>query len=104
MEIALGSIMFFTLIIAIFSTYYALKGNYGLYWISTIAIYFFSLLMSFTIGMFTVGLAFVTLSLAIGYSFGWIKSRVGLVLFIASGIFVGFVMVYLVRDNLFYIF
>lgn len=104
MEIVLGSVMFFTLIIAILSTYYAVKGSYGLYWISAISIYFFSLLMSFTIGIFTVSLAFVTLSLAIGYSFDWIKSRASLTFFLFTGAFIGVVIVYYVRDDLFYIF
>lgn len=104
MEIVFGSIMFFTLIIMILTTYYALKGNHGLYWISTIAIYLFSLLMSFTIGLLTVGFAFVTLSLAIGYTFGWINNRVRLGLFCTIGVLVGFVMVYFIRDDLFFVF
>lgn len=101
MEIVLLSLTFFILIVAGSSTYFAIKGNHRLYWVSAVSIYLFSFLTSFTIGLLTVGLSFVSLVLAIGYSFDWIKGKMNLVTFLGIGILIGFLMIYYVRDDLF---
>lgn len=68
-------IAFSALILAIVSTFAAIKGKYQFYWISAIAIYVFSFLAGFSIGQITVGLTFIPLTLVIGHSFGWIKKQ-----------------------------
>jgi hypothetical protein len=95
------AIAFIALIIAGFSTVFATKGYYRLYWISAIGIYIFSYL-AFPIGQFTVGLTFVLLILAIGYSFGLIRNKIQKVIFLCLGTLIGFLMVIYLRDDLFY--
>jgi uncharacterized membrane protein len=76
----------------------AIKGPHQLYWISAVGIYVFSFIAGFTFGQFTVGLTFVCLSLAIGYSFRWIKGKADYTLFTAVGIIVGGIIVKFVDD------
>lgn len=95
-------IAFFALIVAIVSTFFAIKGRYHLYWVSAIGIYVFSFLAGFSIGQMTVGLTFIPLTLAIGYSFGWIKNKKQSSLFLCLGILIGFLMVIYVGNLLFY--
>ena len=52
--------------------------------------------------MFTVGFTFVALSLAVGYSFDWIKSKPSFFSILSLGAVAGFLIVYYVRDYLFY--
>ena len=65
-----SEIAFSALIVAIVSTFFAIKGKYHLYWISAVGIYIISFLAGFSIAQMTVGL-----TLAIGYSFGRIKNK-----------------------------
>lgn len=88
-------IAFSALIVATVSTFFAVKGQHQLYWVSAVAIYIFSFLAGFSIGQLTVGLTFVPLALAIGYSFGWIKNNRSSIIFLCSGILFGiFIMIY----------
>ncbi len=91
-------IAFSALVIAIVATILAIKGKYQLYWISAVGIYTFSFLAGFSIGQITVGLTFIPLTLAIGYSFGWIKNKISNIIFISIGILIGFLMVLYVDD------
>ncbi|WP_250886858.1 hypothetical protein [Bacillus sp. SM2101] len=91
-------IVFSALILAIVSTFYAIKGKYQFYWISAIGIYIFSLLAGFSIGQMTVGLTFIPLTLAMGYFFGWIKNKVNIIIFLCLGILIGFLMVLYIDD------
>lgn len=95
-------IAFFALIVAIVSTFFAIKGKYQLYWISAFGIYIFSFIAGFSIGQLTVGLTFIPLTLAIGYSLGWIKNKVHSIIFLCLGTLIGFLMVIYVGDLLFY--
>jgi len=80
------------------TTVFAIRGNYPFYWISAISIYIFSFLAGFSIGQLTIGLTFIPLTLAIGHTFGWIKTRIHTVMFVSLGILVGVVMVLFVDD------
>lgn len=91
-------IAFSALIIAIVATNFAIKGKYQLYWISAVGIYIFSFLAGFSIGQMTVGLTFIPLTLAIGYSFGWIKNKIHSIIFLCIGILIGFLMALYVDD------
>lgn len=95
-------IAFSALIVSIVSTVFAIKGKYQLYWISAIGIYIFSFLAGFSIGQLTVGLSFIPLTLAIGYSLGWIKNKVHSIIFLCLGTLIGFLMVNYVGSLLFY--
>lgn len=81
------------LIISVLSFIFALKGRYKLYWVSTFGIYFFSFLAGFSIGQLTVGLTFIPLSLALGYSFNWIKSKRSFYIVIITAALFGFIIV-----------
>jgi hypothetical protein len=91
-------IAFSALIVAVLSIFYAIKGYYQLYWVSAIGIYIFSFLAGFSIGQITVGLTFIPLTLAIGFSLGWIKNKVHSLITLCIGILIGFLMVLYVDD------
>jgi hypothetical protein len=91
-------IAFSALIVAVVSIFFAIKGKYQLYWISAIGIYIFSFLAGFSIGQITVGLTFIPLTLAIGFTLGWIKNKMDSILFLCLGILIGFLMVLYVDD------
>ncbi|HHY72158.1 MAG TPA: hypothetical protein GX497_02805 [Bacillus bacterium] len=95
-------IAFSALIVAILSLFFAIKGKYQLYWMSAIGIYIFSFLAGFSIGQITVGLTFIPLTLAIGHSFGWIKNKRNFIIFLFSGVIIGFLLVVYVGNYLFY--
>jgi len=80
------------------STFHGIRGKYRFYWLSAIGIYIFSLIAGFSIGQMTVGLTFIPLTLAIGYSFGWIKSKTHSNIFLCLGILIGVLMVLYVDD------
>ncbi len=102
-EIIIFSLIAFSaLIIAIVSIFFAIRGKYQFYWISAIGIYIFSFIAGFSIGQMTVGLTFIPLTLAIGYSFGWIKNKIHSIIFLCLGILIGFLMVIYVGNLLFY--
>jgi hypothetical protein len=98
MMLIFSVIAFLSLIVAIVSTFFAFKGKHQLYWISAIGIYIFSFLAGFSIGQMTVGLTFIPLTLAIGYSFGWIKNKINSIIFLCLGSLIGFLMVLYVDD------
>ncbi|WP_245902264.1 hypothetical protein [Gracilibacillus dipsosauri] len=75
-------IAFSALFIAIVSIFFAIRGKYQFYWVSAVGIYVFSFLAGFSIGQMTVGLTFIPLTLAIGYSFGWIKNKMHSIIFL----------------------
>jgi hypothetical protein len=85
-------------LIAILSIRMAIKGNYKHYWIAALGCYIFSLIAGFSIGQVTVGLTFVLLTMAIGYTFQLIKNRSQLITFVSFGFWVGILMVVLVDD------
>jgi hypothetical protein len=91
-------IAFSALIVAIVSIFFAIRGKYQFYWISAIGIYIFSFIAGFSIGQITVGLTFIPLTLAIGYSFGWIRNKIHSSIFLCLGILIGFLMVLYVDD------
>jgi hypothetical protein len=86
------------LLIAFVTALFAIRGNYRYYWVSAIGIYLFSFLAGFSIGQLTIGFTFIPLSLAIGHTFGWVKTRAHSILFVGLGVFVGFLMVLFVDD------
>jgi hypothetical protein len=87
-------IAFSALIVSIVSTFFAIKGKHQLYWIGAIGIYIFSLIAGFTIGQITVGLTFVLLALAIGYSFNLVKNKLNLTTCVGLGFLFGVLMVF----------
>jgi hypothetical protein len=91
-------IAFLSLLISVISFIFAVKGPHQLYWVSAVGIYVFSFIAGFSIGQFTVGLTFLCLSLAVGYSFRRIKGKADYSLFAAVGIIVGVVIVSFVDD------
>jgi hypothetical protein len=95
------AIAFWSLLVCVVSFIFAKKGIKQLYWISAVGIYIFSFITGFTIGYFTVGLTFVFLSLAIGYSLGRIKGKSDYSLFAGVGIITGFLMVVYVGSGVF---
>lgn len=95
-------IAFSALVVAIVSLFFAFIGSFQFYWLSAICIYIFSFLAGFSVGQITVGLTFIPLVLAIGYSFGWIKNRTHSISFLFLGIITGFFMVKFVGNLLFY--
>jgi hypothetical protein len=95
-------IAFSALFISIVSIIFAIKGKHQFYWISSLGIYIFSFLAGFSIGLVTVALTFIPLTLAIGYSFGWIKTKTHRIISLGFGILVGSLMVIYVGNWLFY--
>lgn len=94
----LTTIAYLALLMTLITTIMAIKGYYYLYWIAAISIYIFSAIAGFTIGQWTVGLTFVFVILAIGYSFGWIRSKLSCAIFVVIGILMGLFMVVFVDD------
>lgn len=76
-----------------------MKGNYRLYWLSTLGMYIFSFIAGFSIGQLTIGLTFIPLSLAIGHTFRWIKNRLHSMLFLFIGVLVGVIVILFVDDT-----
>lgn len=93
-----SAVAFSALIVAVFSIFYAIKSNYRLYWVSAIGMYIFSFLAGFSIGQITVGLTFIPLTLAIGFSLGWIKNKIHSIITLCLGVLVGLLMVLYVDD------
>lgn len=76
-----------------------MKGNYRLYWLSTLGMYIFSFIAGFSIGQLTIGLTFIPLSLAIGHTLRWIKNRLHSMLFLFIGVLVGVILILFVDDT-----
>lgn len=91
-------IAFSALIVSIVSTFFAVIGKHQFYWIASIGIYIFSLIAGFSIGQITIGLTFVLLALAIGYSFNLVKNKLHLTTCVGLGFLVGVLMVFYVDD------
>lgn len=91
-------IAFSALMATIVSTFFVIIGRHQLYWIAAIGIYIFSFIAGFSIGQLTVGLTFILLSLAIGYSFHWLRSKSRLSICLSSGVLIGLLMVLFVDD------
>ena len=91
-------IAFSALIVAFVSIFFAIRGKYPFYWISAFGIYIFSFIAGFSIGQITVGLTFIPLTLAIGYTFGWIKTKIHSIIFLCLGGLIGFLLVLYVDD------
>nr|WP_208589595.1 hypothetical protein [Gracilibacillus suaedae] len=87
-----------SLIVALISVILAISGKRHYYWISAIGIYIFSFLAGFSIGQLTVGLTFIPLVLAVGYTFGWIKNKAQILMVSSIGVLIGIIMVFFV-DN-----
>src|SRR5690625_7221144 len=83
-------IAFSSLVIAMISTYFAIKGSSRLCWVSALAMYIFSFLAGFSIGQITVGCTFIPLALGSGYSFRWIKNKTGSMDVICCGVLMGY--------------
>ncbi|WP_404452798.1 hypothetical protein LG329_01395 [Virgibacillus necropolis] len=96
--------MFFTIVfyaalfITVITTILAIKGNHQLYWVAALFTYIFSFIGGFSIGQITVGLTFVFIFLAVGYSFNIIKNNLQLTLFVIVGLMVGLILVLYVDD------
>ncbi|WP_245780785.1 hypothetical protein [Gracilibacillus orientalis] len=88
-----------SLITAFVSFILAVGGKHYYYWISAVGMYIFSFLAGFSIGQLTVGLTFIPIVLAIGYTFDWIKNKVHYLFFVCSGVIIGFIMVFFVDDQ-----
>jgi hypothetical protein len=94
----LTAIAYWSLIVSVVSAIFAIKGTPQLYWISALGIYIFSFLAGFTFGQFTVGLTFIYLSLAIGFSLRRIKGKADYSLFAGAGTIIGIIIVTFVDD------
>ena len=86
-------IAYMSLFIAIVATIFAIKGYHRHYWIAAVCIYIFSFLAGFSIGQLTVGFTFILIALAIGYTFGWIKTTIQVLTFTGIGAGIGLVIV-----------
>jgi hypothetical protein len=91
-------IAFVSLLVSVTSIIFAIIGYHQLYWVSALGIYIFSFLAGFTIGQFTVGLTFIYLSLAVGYSLRRIKRKADYSLFAGAGLIIGVTIVTFVDD------
>ncbi|WP_066319255.1 hypothetical protein [Bacillus sp. FJAT-29814] len=90
--------MFVALIVTVVSIVFSVKGNHKLYWIASLSAYIFSFIAAFSIGQITVGLVFIPLTLAIGYSLHLIRNKMQAAVFMILGIFIGAIMVLYVDD------
>lgn len=95
-------IAYSALIVAVASFVLALMGKHLFYWAAAAGIYVFSFIAGFSIGQLTVGLTFVPLTMAIGYTFGWIKNRAHRTAFLCFGALIGGFLVLYAGDLLFY--
>lgn len=95
-------IAYAALIVAIITTFFAIKGKHQLYWLSALGIYLFSFMSGLSIGIITVGLTFISLTLATGYTLNLIKSKEHQLIFLGLGILIGVLMVIYVGPWLFF--
>ena len=51
----------------------SLKGGKKYYWAGSVAMYFFSFITGFSIGLLTLSISFILLALALAHSMKWIK-------------------------------
>jgi len=88
-------IAFSALVIAMVSIFFAIRGKYQFYWACAFGIFIFSFLAGFSIGQMTVGLIFIPITMAIGHSFGWIKSKIQSAIFLCLGVLIGFLWLFM---------
>jgi len=91
-------IAFTSLIIAVVAIVMAVRGKRNHYWTAAAAIYIFSFLAGFSIGQLTVGITFVLVVLALGYSLKLIKTHLQLFTFLFAGMATGILLVMFVDD------
>ncbi len=94
----LSIIAYSLLILTVITTIIAILGRHNMYWVAAVCIYVFSFLAGFSIGQLTVGLTFVFLTLAFGYTFGLVKGKFSASLTLVVGILIGAVLVVFVDD------
>ncbi|MFT4415262.1 hypothetical protein ACLM5H_15480 [Fredinandcohnia humi] len=94
----LSIIAYLALFLSLVTTICALKGDHNYYWLAAISIYIFSVLGAFSVGQVTVGLTFIFLILAIGYSLKWIKTKFHAILGLGIGVGVAYALVVFVDD------
>ena len=90
---------FFTLFIFILTAVIAINGNHKYYWVAAVSIYIFSFFSGFSVGQVTVGLTFIMLTLAIGYSLKWIKTKVHTTIFVVIGFLIAYLLITFVDDG-----
>jgi hypothetical protein len=83
MGVALFGLSFFATIVAIGL---AVSVSRRFLWLAALSSWLLSFLGSFSIGLYTLVITFVTLALAIGFTTGWIRGYIGELLAAASGI------------------
>lgn len=91
-------IAYLSLFLFLVTTIFAIKGDHKYYWFAAIFIYIFSMLGAFSVGLMTVGLTFILLTLAIGYSFQWIKTKRHALIGLGIGIVIAYILVVYVDD------
>lgn len=84
------SILFITIIFILI----AIKGKHHYYWYASLGMLVFSILSGFSIGRITIGVTFLLLSLAIGYSLYLIQNKLNLITFLALGLLFGLLLEY----------
>ncbi|MFS0864005.1 hypothetical protein [Fredinandcohnia sp. 179-A 10B2 NHS] len=89
---------YLSLFLFLVTTVFAIKGAHKYYWFAALFIYIFSFLSGFSVGQLTIGLTFIFLVLAIGYSFKWIKTRIQVLLSTGIGFVLAYVAVVYVDD------
>ncbi|MFD1416946.1 zf-HC2 domain-containing protein [Oceanobacillus jeddahense] len=80
---------------SLFIFIWKVDGKSKKYWISAIFMYVFSALAGFSIGLYTVAIAFILFSLAIGHSFGKIKKRRHAIISIVIAIIIWWIVIHL---------
>lgn len=91
-------IAFASLFLSIAFAIVALIGKPRWYWASALAMYLFSFLGSFSIGLYTLVFAFCLLAIAIAHSFHWIKRGSHYVFTVALAVFAWAASIYYVDD------
>ncbi|WP_462411670.1 hypothetical protein [Neobacillus sp. Marseille-QA0830] len=91
-------LLIISLFVSILSISLALNGKKRFYWLASFGIYIFSLIAAWSIGRITVGLTFVYLALAIGYSLNLVKNKIQITIWSGMGSLVGLVTVFFIDD------
>ncbi|WP_010676566.1 hypothetical protein [Bacillus timonensis] len=77
---------------------FAIKGDHRYYWVAAISIYVFSFVGGFSVGQLTVGIVVICLTLAIGYTFKWIRTKTQSLLALGIGVITAYIMVVYIDD------
>lgn len=89
---------YLSLFLFLVTTIFAIKGDHKYYWFAALFVYIFSFLSGFSVGQLTIGLTFIFLILAIGYSFKWIKTKFHALLSTGIGLVIAYLAVVYVDD------